>query len=474
MVRQFCKYHPLEPALWYSPARHVAYCERCVDSGETLGGLGQARCFVSGEELEYLGSANTAQPFWDRLGEFFRYPLKQDSLVVIGVFAVLSWALLGLLDISSLPFLLIAGLLLLACITRYGFLIIEYSAEGRFQPPTLKETFAESGFSVLVQQIVVQLVFAGFTVLVAFLNSEFFNVLANAVVIFILPASMMILATEKTIAAAISPTSIAHLIRSVGWSYLLLYAFLFLLLGAESALFEVFAAEISAQFFVPVFVAVTLYFLMVGYHLMGYVLFQYQAEIGYVAEDQQARDRRRRTIDPVDAKAEILVKEGRYQQAADTLTKHLLANPNSVRHHEKLSRLLLAMHDHQQALAHGQRFMTLLNELGDDSRLYFLFGSYEALDPEFRPEEPDVLLNLAHQFYSRGKFQQVCRLMANLHKAAPHYERIAEAYLLMARALVDGFNQLPKAAQYLRFIKAKYPQFNQLDEVDQLLKQCEA
>ncbi|HAU15125.1 MAG TPA: hypothetical protein DCS92_15510, partial [Gammaproteobacteria bacterium] len=113
---------------------------------------------------------------------------------------------------------------------------------------------------------------------------------------------MMILATEKTIAAAISPTSIAHLIRSVGWSYLLLYAFLFLLLGAESALFEVFAAEISAQFFVPVFVAVTLYFLMVGYHLMGYVLFQYQAEIGYVAEDQQARDRRRRTIDPVDAK----------------------------------------------------------------------------------------------------------------------------------------------------------------------------
>jgi len=76
MARQFCKYHPLEPALWYSPKRHIAFCERCVDSGETLGGMGQARCFVSGEELDYLGSANTAQPFWDRLGAFFRFPFR--------------------------------------------------------------------------------------------------------------------------------------------------------------------------------------------------------------------------------------------------------------------------------------------------------------------------------------------------------------------------------------------------------------
>jgi len=474
MVRQYCKYHPLEPALWYSPVRHVAYCERCVDSGETLGGLGQARCFVSGEELDYLGSANTAKPFWDRLGEFFRYPLKQDSLLVIGVFSLVAWALVGLLDVTSLPFLLIAGLLLLACITRYGFMIIEYSAEGRFQPPTLQETFSGSGFSVLFQQVVVQLVFAGFTILVAFLNSEFLNVLANAIVIFVLPASMMILATEKSIGAAISPGSITHLIRSVGWSYLLLYAFLFLLLGAESALFEVFATEIPTQLFVPVFVGVTLYFMMVGYHLMGYVLFQYQSEIGYVAEDQQARERRRLTVDPVDAKTEILVKDGLYQQAVDALTKHLMANPNSIRHHEKLSRLLLAMEDREQALAHGQRFLTVLNELGDDARLYFLFGSYEALDPEFKPEEPDVLVNLAHQFYSRGKFRQVCQLVANLHKSFPHYDRIPEAYLLMARALLDGFNQKQKAAQYLQFIKAKYPGFAQMDEVGQLAQHCRA
>ncbi|AUM14417.1 tetratricopeptide repeat protein [Ketobacter alkanivorans] len=472
MARQFCKYHPLEPALWYSPKRHIAFCERCVDSGETLGGMGQARCFVSGEELDYLGSANTAQPFWDRLGAFFRYPFKPDSLIVIGVFVLVAWALVGLMDLTSLPIMLIAGLCLLACITRYGFMIIEYSAEGRFDPPTLQETFSESGFNVLVQQVVVQLIFAGFTIAVALLNSDFLNVLANALVLFVAPASMMLLATEKTIGAAIVPGSIAHLIRSVGWSYLLLYAFLFLLLGAEAALFEVFVEEVPPQYFVPLFVGVTLYFMMVGYHLMGYVIFQYQSEIGFVAEDQMAREKRRLNIDPVDAKTELLVKDGQYQKAADTLTRHLMANPKSVRHHEKLSKLLLALQDKDQALAHGQRFMSVLHELGDESRLYFLFCGYEQLEPSFKPEDPDVLLSLADQLYNRGKFQQVCHLLANLHKVAPHFKRVPDAYLIMAKALLEGFKDSYKSSQYLKYIKAKHPDFKQLAEVDRLLAQC--
>lgn len=472
MARQYCKYHPIEPALWYSPKRHTAYCERCVDSGETLGGLGQARCFISGEELEYLGSANTAVPFWDRLGAFFRFPFKRDSLLVIAVFVLAAWALVGLMQNTSVILMLIAGFLLLGCFTRYGFMIIEHSAEGRFEPPTLQETFSESGFNVLFQQIMVQIIFIGFTLLVGMLHSDFLDVLANALVVFVAPASMMLLATEKSIAAAVVPSAIGHLIRSIGWSYLLLCAFLFLLMGAEAALFEVFVEEIPVQLFVPVFVGVTLYFLMVGYHLMGYVIFQYQAEIGFVAEDQLVRDKRRRNIDPLDAKTEILVKDGQYDKAADALTRYLMANAKSLRHHEKLSKLLLALDDREQALAHGQRFMTVLNELGDDSRLYFLYGSYEKLEPSFKPEDPDVLLNLADQFYSRGKFNQVCQLLANLHKTAQHFRRIPDAYLLMSKALLEGFQDHYKASQYLKFIKAKYPDFKQLPEVDALLKQC--
>lgn len=472
MRRQYCKFHPLEPALWYNPRSHIAYCERCVDSGETRGGLGQANCYLSGDELQYLGSANIARPFWEILGQFFRYPFKPDSLMMIGIFVVATWAVLSMTAITALPFMLLFALVILACITRYGFLILEFTAEGREAPPTLQETFASAGFEVLFQQVVVQVVFIAFVLLVDRLGSDFLSVLALALVVFVTPASLMILATEKTISLAVNPASIMHLIRSVGWSYILLYAFLFLLWGAEAAFFEVFADEISPQYFIPVFVGVTLYFLMVAYNLMGYVIFQYQAEIGFVAEDALAREKRRVAVDPLDAKVEVLVKEGRYDKAAEALSKHLRSQPSSLRHHDKLARLLIAMDDREQALAHAQVYLEQVFKLGDDSRLYFLYSDYEKLDRKFLPELPDICYALAQQLFRRGKFNQACHLVANLHKRAPAFTKIPDAYLLMARALFDGLKDRYKASQYLKFIKANYPEFNDMAQVDALLAEC--
>lgn len=472
MQRQYCKFHPLEPALWYNPRAHMAYCERCVDSSETRGGVGQARCYLSGDELQYLGSANTAQPFWEILGRFFRYPFKSDCVMVIGIFVVASWAVLSMMDTPALMLMLLSGLLILACITRYGFLILEYCSEGRTEPPTLNETFGSAGFEVLFQQVVVQVVFVVFMVAVSRLNSAFLDAVALALVIFVTPASLMLLATEKSISSAINPEAILHLIRGIGWAYLLLYAFLFLLWGAEAAVFEVFAQEISPQYFFPAFVGVTLYFMMVAYSLMGYVVFQYQAELGFVAEDAQAREKRRNNLDPVDARVDVLVKEGRYDKAVEALSKQVRAQPASVRHHEKLARLLLAMNDREQALAHAQVYMDAVHKLGDESRLYFLYGDYEKLNTQFMPESPGICLALAHQLYRRGKFVQTCHLLANLHKRAPSFPDIPEAYLLIARALFDGLKDAYKAAQYLKFIKAKYPDFKEMPQVNALLTEC--
>ncbi|HVK98457.1 MAG TPA: hypothetical protein VM553_01530 [Dongiaceae bacterium] len=427
---------------------------------------------MSGDELQYLGSANTAQPFWEILGQFFRYPFKPDCLMMIGIFVVASWGVLSVADGTGIVFMLIGALVILACITRFGFLVLEYTSEGREEPPTLNETLANTGFEALFQQIVVQVIFVVFLVLVGRLGSTFLNIIALSLVVFVTPASLMILATEKSISLAVSPSSISHLIRSVGWSYLLLYAFLFLLWGAEAAMFEVFAEEIAPQYFLPAFIGMTLYFMVVAYNLMGYVIFQYQSEIGFVAEDAVAREKRRSSIDPLDSKVEVLVKEGRYEKAVETLSKHLRAQPGSVRHHDKLSRLLIAMDDREQALAHSQAYMDAVHKLGDESRLYFLYNDYEKLDPKFLPETPAICLTLAHQLYRRGKFNPTCHLLANMHKRAPNFGDIPEAYLLIARALFDGLKDSHKASQYLKFIKAKYPDYKEMQQVDALLAEC--
>jgi len=205
---------------------------------------------------------------------------------------------------------------------------------------------------------------------------------------------------------------------------------------------------------------------------MGYVIFQYQTEIGFVAEDALAREKRRVAVDPLDAKVDVLVKEGRYDKAAEALSKHLRSQPSSLRHHDKLARLLIAMDDREQALAHAQVYLEQVFKLGDDSRLYFLYSDYEKLDRKFLPELPDICLALAQQLFRRGKFNQACHLVANLHKRAPAFTKIPDAYLLMARALLDGLKDRYKASQYLKFIKANYPGFNDIAQVDALLAEC--
>ncbi|MVF10859.1 hypothetical protein FT643_01775 [Ketobacter sp. MCCC 1A13808] len=471
MPRQYCKYHPLEPALWYDPRSHAAYCERCVDSGETLGGVGQAKCYLYGNELTYLGSANTAQPFWERLGAFFRFPFKRASLIIMGLL-ILLMVLISVVGAPSIFVAVVGGIFVLAFIARYGFLVLEQSAEGRFHPPTLGEAFSGSGFNILFQQIAVQIIFVGFTVVVSFLESGFLNAIASALVVLIWPASMMLLAMERSITLAVNPSAIWHLIRSIGWAYLLLYAFLFLLLGAQATLFQVFVQEIPPRLLLPGFVGLMFYFLIVSFHLMGYVVFQYQSDIGFVAEDQLAKEKRRLKVEPVNAVSELMIKEGQYERAVQVLTKYLKQNPDSIRHHENLAKLLLALRDRNEALAHGQFFLNLLSERGDDARLYFLFSRYLELDQGFKPEQPGVCLCLAEQLFLRGKYQQVCQLLANMHKSAPDFDLLPDAYLLMARSLLDGFNNESKASQYLKFVKAKYPTFSQLGEVEALLLEC--
>lgn len=471
MPRQYCRYHPLEPAMWYNPGNHASYCERCVDSSETRGGVGQAKCYVNGAGLTYLGSAHTAQPFWDRLPAMFKYPMQKNSLIMTGLIIAMLFGVVSV-GLTFLPVLIAGGLVLLGWTTRYAFLILEHSAEGRFDAPNLSEAFSGSGLSLLVQQIVVQVIFGVLAGLISILGSSLLDTLVSAVLLLIWPASMILLATERSIRVAASPSAIWHLISSIGWAYLLLYAFLMLLFGVQAALFGIFAEEIPLHWFLPLFLGLMLYFMMACFHLMGYVVFQYQAEIGFVAEDQLAREKRRLRLEPVDAMSELLVKDGQYQRAVEILIRHLKQRPDSIRHHEKLSKLLLAMGDSDEGLAHGQHFMEIVHRMGDDARLYFLFSRYQELDAGFKPQQPELCLALAQQFFQRGKYEQVCQLLANLHKTAPNFAGIPDAYLLIAQALLDGFNDHYKAGQYLKFVTMKYPDFNRQDQVKSLLADC--
>ena len=75
MDKTFCKYHQAQPATWHCPPceRHFGDC--CIPLNADEPNESPA-CPLCRAPLHFLGAANTAQPFWERIPQFFLYGLQ--------------------------------------------------------------------------------------------------------------------------------------------------------------------------------------------------------------------------------------------------------------------------------------------------------------------------------------------------------------------------------------------------------------
>lgn len=463
LKKHYCKYHPLAPALWWSDEFQMGYCERCVDYSESAAGSPRAKSYLTSKDLEYLGSAHSAVPFWERIPAFFQYPFQTESILFLAAVMLIGGVMTsigGIIGILGIVFSLVA-------ITKYGFMVIERTALGRFSPPPWSHAFS-GDMNVFFKQVAVQIIFGVFLTAVAFLGSASLNLVATLLVIFVMPASLMIFAMEEDIGSAVSPSHLFDFITRIGGAYFVLYFFLILFSMAHIGFFSVLWQEIPESWLAPLFISASLYFMLVMYHLMGYVIFQYQSTLGFVSEDEKTAERRMKAIDPYDAKIDVMIKEGRYDDCIKVFKKALHDHPNDFKKHDYLSKLLVALGDTETALEHGNSYLTKLHTLGDDARLYFLFGFYQQIDKDFMPDDPGVRRVVAEQLYSRGKYDQVIKLLANMHKLYPNYNDIPGAYYLLAEALYHGKNKGDKALQFLGFIQHHYPDYGKSDQVRSL------
>lgn len=440
-----------------------------MDYSETNKGSPKAKSFLTGKELEYLGSAHSAIPFWERIPEFFKYPLQSDGLLFLAVVMLVGSVLTAIGGLVAL-----AGIIFsIAAITKYGFMVIERTARGDFTPPSWAKAFS-GDMNLFVKQLGVQFIFGGFLTLIAWLDIQSLNLLASLIVIFVMPASFMIFAMEEDIGSAVNPGTLFDFITRIGGAYFILYFFLILFSIAHIGFFSLLWEEIPETWLAPLFVSASLYFMMVMYHLMGYVIFQYQSVLGFVSEDEKTAERRIKAIDPFDAKLDVLVKEGRYDGCIKVFKKALHYHPNDFKKHDNLSKLLIALGRHEEAIEHGNSYLTRLHQVGDDARLYFLYAYYKKIDDEFLPDDPGVRHIVAQQLYGRGKFDEVIKLLANMHKLYPNYNDVPGAYYLLAEALYLGKGRGEKALQFLGFVQHHYKDYEKIDEVRGLIKEIKS
>lgn len=438
-----CQYHPLAPATFNCDYCQTSQCDLCVDEGDQ--GVGHT-CFMCRNKVDSLGAIHSAEPFWRRFQEVFRYPLKTEVIVFIVVMAFLNIA------IMYLPFTIVWFLILFGIFMKYCFSCLEKTAKGSLVPPNISAAY-EGGIILSLKLIAILIILGvsivGVQIWLGTAIGTFFGVLALCCC----PAIIINFSLSESVIDAVNPLKILSLIAAIGLPYGLLLAIILIMSGSVSFINELISSETS---FISLGLqaAVSNYYTIVVFHLMGYMLFQYQGQLGFIArkeegEAQAIRSAAERTL----ANIEVHVKEGYYDEALLLFQEGIKKHNKNKPLHDKCLELLLATKNIPVIDAFTPMYVSFLVNNQAKDQLTFIYKKILKAHPKFIPNTPADKLILAKECRASGDSLSVVRLLNGIHKQSPNFNRLIPALDLMADALKDLPNMKKKSEEFDLFLK---------------------
>jgi len=468
-MKHDCHYHPGDPAKWHCSECQVHYCTRCMPDADTR--QRKALCPNCSKSMRYMGASAEVVPFWNRIGSFFRYPFHSDPLIVIAI-----CTLVPIVAPANLIGILIWLLLALA-LFKYTYAVINHTAEGHLKPPSVSVAFTGNGFNIVILQLLVFILMGGLVGAAAMLGGPLLMMLALAFVVLALPASIMVLAMERSVGAAVSPMNLAVLISRIGTPYFLLYGYLILLTLASGVAQDFALNHFPFWLSQPLSGFLNSTFTLILFNMLGYLLFQYQEELGFASDiqgeteeaDIQQRDRSTR----FDADIDMNLKDGNYDRVQGMLKEALKRNRLDPVRIEQLYQLLVARNDVIELYQFHPRILDWLADRNDSEGIAAVLGMLEQAEPGFKLDDPELAVVCARCLYHRKQFKLALRLLQDFHKRFPDSEELAPAYLLVAQTLANGMGQWEKATAFLTFIQKRCVNHPLHEQVPVFLAQAE-
>lgn len=448
MKKQYCKFHPLEAASYFCESCDQHTCKTCSNEGDVHQPVTQ--CFTCGQPLESLGATHTAVPFWRNLESIFKYGIHPQALIAIGIAVGLS--LLSLV----MPFLI---LLYAAFITKYCFSCLERTAQGQMTAVDFTKAYS-GGFKLMFQVFGIILT----AIIAIMLTNQFIGtglaVLLGLLALLAFPASMIILAIEEDLKEAVNPLNLLQLILKIGPGYLLLIVFLIIMMSSTEALLY-FIDDSYAMTKIILGAIATSYYSIVMYHLMGYVIFQYQGNIGFVAEEEHGPKHHRTDDQLITAEVSVLVKSGNYKKAISRYEYWLKQHPNSPRIEDDYFKLLLNMNDQEATFVYADKYLHKLLEQNNDLKAIHIIKQLLARYKAYKPFQAGLRIRAANALTEAEEYKISAALLKDFHKDFLNNKSgIIEAYELMVKVLGNFPNMKKQQDMYQHFVtvtKSKMP-----------------
>jgi len=426
-----CKYHPLKASTYHCPSCKLSVCDSCVDESDE-----DIRCVRCGERLDSLGAGANIEPFWRRLDLAFRYPMNAQVLMLILGASLLSavGAFIGGL-IGFILSLLVAGVT-----TKFSFLCLQQTADGSMKAPIVTEAYS-GGVKMIIHIIAIFLAIGLMMFAISKTFGDFITTAFAMFWLFSLPAVFINYARFESIGAAINPIELIKLVCKLGRSYLLLLVFLLIMIASVATLNQLFS---EFYFFSSILESITsYYYLIVIFHLMGYLLFQKQRALGFASrfddDEMQIRTDKLHFMD----KIEVLTKEGRFEDVSYEFKEGLKRFPKELDIFNRYFDYLCAIHNSDEISAFMPAYLECLELSNRESLVPVLIQRVYQFDPSFKLKDASARHEIAKHCFDAGKHKLTIKLLNGLHRDFPQYEEKVGAYELMA----DALEAMPGKAQ---------------------------
>ena len=461
-MTSYCQYHPGQKAHWFCERCQIHLCQGCAierDRGGLHAGEKIHLCAKCNLPVAWLGVGSLVEPFWRRLHHIFLYPFGFYPLILMMALALANIVCMHLGLLGLLGAILVWGVRV-----KYSYEALKYSARGDLRPPPINAQTIYSDFNQVFKQFAV-FVFIGLAFF--FIGAKLGAVFGILFLIFILaflPAIIILLVTTNRVASALNPLLFVPLAIRIGWGYVLMYFFLILLYIAPGT-FNYYILQYMPPALHAFLVSVGLtYYSVVFYHLMGYVLLQYSDAIGYEVSFADFHEHRasgpaapQRPVDQLMAQIDPMVKEGRLEEAVQTVREAINAgrvNGEEMRaHHYKL---LKAAGRTPEMITEGQMLLEQYVKTAQKAEACQVYLDCTTAAGDL-PVAPALLMKLASWLNESGKHPEAVGAYNRLIKADPTSPLVPKAYFQAAQVLHRGLRQTPKARKIIQALIKKYP-----------------
>jgi tetratricopeptide (TPR) repeat protein len=474
-MKKFCDSHPTRKAHWHCPKCNAQFCPECVVQRESES-YGHRKtlhfCAKCNQEVDWVGVENLIDPFWNRMPRIFAYPVSVAPLILMAVLALATMFFSG----PGLFSTLMKGAMWLIVI-KYSFESLKATASGNLKaPPVNSQTISEDFGQVFKQFGIYIAIFIAFLWISAKVG-PLIGIVFLLGALFFVPAMVILLVTTGSLINALNPVMFVGLTFRIGWAYLLMYFFLFLLGSAPAYLFQFLIKFFPGELHLLLYGFAESFYTIVSYHLMGYVILQYHDRIGYQVnfedfKDPNAEDYKPHEVDPDEAvlrEVVPLIQEGKLDEAISMVQKMTVHQGiKGVNLSERYYTLLKMKKRKNDLLEHAVSHLDKLTDKKQKNKAVAVFSECRQMEPNFRPAA-DALFKLAGWFNESGKTQAAVSLYNLLVKSYPQHPIVPKAYFRIAQLFHDGLMKTDKAKKILNALQMKYPEHEITPHVENFL-----